>query len=49
VTLNLKGKVLRALKKKGKGKTKISLEATSPAGSTKATTKIKFTTKKKKG
>ncbi len=49
VTLNLTGKVFRALKKKGKGKTKISLEATSPAGTTKATAKIKFTTKKKKG
>ena len=48
VMLTLKGKFFRAIKKKGKGKVQVSLEASSPAGSTKATTKLKVTAKKKK-
>lgn len=48
VTLSLKGKVYRAIKKKGKGKISVALEATSPVGSAKATTKLKLTAKKKK-
>lgn len=49
VTLTLKGKFYRAIKKKRKGKITVTLEASSPAGSTKAATKLKLTTKKKKG
>ena len=49
VTLSLKGKVYRAIKKRGKAKIQVALEAESPVGSAKATTKLKITAKKKKG
>ncbi|MFN8150908.1 MAG: Ig-like domain-containing protein [Solirubrobacterales bacterium] len=48
VMLTLKGKFYRAIKKKKKGTIKITLTVSSPAGTTKAATKIKLSAKKKK-
>ena len=47
VTLAFKGKVFRAIAKRRRAKVLVALEASSPAGSSKATTKIKLTAKKK--